>query len=163
MNNCKEYALDDIMAITAIPIENISTFSVDSYANRLTPTIPGSGFNPSLANAITIGMQPHAAGGLLIPIKRFTGKAKDDESDSVAGRLHTVTVTCEVDDRDEEVWNYLLTLERTNRHLLLSFRDNSSAFVSATRDTYLCRVERDGAKTSVTFRIQNLMGIQLLA
>ena len=94
---------------------------------------------------------------------RFTGKAKDDESDSVAGRMHTVTVTCEVDDREFEVWDHLLTLERTYRHLILTFRDNSRAFVSSTQDTYLCSVERDGAKTTVTFRIQNLMGIQRVA
>lgn len=162
-NSCKEFVLDDVMAITAIPIENITSYSIHSPANNLTKLIAGNGFNPSYLNAITIGMQPAVAGGSLIPIKRFTGKAKDDESDSVAGRLHTVTVTCEVDDREAEVWNLLLTLERTNRHLILTFRDNSRAFVSATQDTYLCNTDRDGAKTSVMFRIQNLMGIQLLA
>jgi hypothetical protein len=36
------------------------------------------------------------------------------------------------------------------------------AFVAATRDSYLCEVERNGAKTSVSFRIYNLMGIQLI-
>lgn len=162
MNNCKEFVLDDLMAIVAIPIENIPASSIDSVANRLTPTIAGTGFSPSLSDAITIGMQPAVSGGILIPIRRFTGKAKDDESDSVAGRLHTVTVTCEVDDRDGEVWDHLLTLERTYRHLILTFRDNSRAFVSSTQDTYICNVERDGAKTTVTFRIQNLMGIQLI-
>lgn len=163
MNSCKEFVLDDVMAITAIPIENIPAFNVDSYANRLTPTVPANGFNPSFAYAITIGLQPATPGGIVIPIIRFTGKAKDEESDSVAGRLHTVTVTCQVDDREAEAWDHLLTLERTNRHLLLTFRDNSHAFVSATQDTYLCQTERDGAKTRVMFRIQNLMGIQLLA
>lgn len=162
-STCKEFVLDDLMAITAIPIENIPATAIDSVANRLTPTIAGSGFAPSLTRAITIGMQPAEAGGILIPIRRFTGKAKDDESDSVAGRLHTVTVTCEVDDREAEVWDHLLTLERTCRHLLLTFRDNSRAFVSSTQDTYLCNVERDGSKTTVTFRIQCLMGIQLIA
>ena len=93
---------------------------------------------------------------------RKSGKAKDDENDSVAGRLHTVTVTCEADDRDSDVWNHLLTLERTPSHLLLTFRDSTRAFVSATEDTYLCNVECDGSKTSITLRVQNLMGIQLL-
>ena len=115
-----------------------------------------------LSGSITIGLHPATPGGTLIPIMRKSGKAKDDESDSVAGRLHTVTVTCEADDRDSDVWNDLLTLERTPSHLLLTFRDNTRAFVAATQDTYLCTTERDGSKTSVTLRIQNLMGIQPL-
>lgn len=162
MSNCKEFVLDDVMAITAIPLANISTALPASPANSLTPTINSSGFNPSLTNAITIGMQPATSGGTLIPIIRTTGKAKDDVSDSVAGRQHTVSVTCQVDDRAADVWDDLLTLERKQYHLLLTFRDLSRAFVSATQDTYICTVERDGAKTSVAFRIHNLMGIQLL-
>lgn len=163
MNNCKEFILDDLMAITAIPVENISASEVASPVNKLTPTIAKTEFVPSLTEAIVIGLQPATTGGALIPIRKRTGKAKDDESDSVAGRLHTVSVSCEVDDRDSSVWNDLLTLERTPRHLLLTFRDGvTQAFVAATEDTYQCTVERDGAKTSVAFKIQNLMGIQLL-
>lgn len=164
MPNCKEFFLDDLMAITAIPIANISAADPASAANSLTPTIAKTGFNPSLTGAITIGQKPAAVGVRLIPIKRLTGKAKDEEQDSVAGRLHTVTVTCEADDRDADVWTLLLTLERTPSHLLLTFRDGvTQAFVSATADTYTCTAERDGAKTAVTFRIQCLMGIQRLA
>lgn len=163
MTNCKEFVLDDVMAITAIPLANISASSITSPVNQLSPTLPSSSIVPSmLSGSITIGLQPAAIGGTLIPIMRKSGKAKDDENDSVAGRLHAVTVTCEVDDRDFDVWNHLFTLERTPSHLLLTFRDNTRAFVSATEDTYLCSVERDGSKTSVTLRIQNLMGIQLL-
>lgn len=163
MTNCKEFVLDDVMAITAIPLANISASSITSPVNQLSPTIPSSAIVPSmLSSSITIGLQPAVLGGTLIPIIRKSGKAKDDESDSVAGRLHTVTVTCEADDRDSDVWNYLLTLERTPSHLLITFRDNTRAFVSATEDTYLCNVERDGSKTSITLRVQNLMGIQLL-
>ena len=163
MSNCKEFILDDVMAITAIPLVNIPASSISSPVNQLTPTLPSSSITPSmLAGPIAIGLQPATPGGTLIPIMRKSGKAKDDESDSVAGRLHTVTVTCEADDRDPDVWNDLLTLERTPSHLLLTFRDNTRAFVAATQDTYLCTVERDGSKTSVTLRIQNIMGIQLL-
>lgn len=158
MNACKEFVLDDVMAITAIPVAD---FNLGTYAWQLTPTIASAYFSPSLTNAITIGLQ--AAGGQLIPIMRMTGKATDEESDSVAGRLHTVNVTCDVDDRDSAVWDRLLQLERVSRHLLLTFRDNTRAFVAATEDTYLCNVERDGAKTSVKFRIHDLMGIQLIA
>lgn len=163
MTSCKEYYLDDAMAITAIPIANIPAISVSSPANSLTPTISKAFVIPSvLSGAITIGVQPATEGGILIPIVRFTGKAKDEESDDVAGRLHTVTVTCQADDRESDVWASLLALERTPSQLLLTFRNKAQAFVSATADTYLCTVERDGAKTSVTFRIQNYMGIQLL-
>ena len=163
MNNCKEFELDDLMAITAIPVENISTSEVESPVNQLTPTIAKEDFEPLLTGAIVIGLQRADDDVALIPIRKRTGKAKDDESDSVAGRLHTVSVSCEVDDRDGSVWNDLLTLERTPRHLLLTFRDGvTQAFVSATEDTYQCTAERDGAKTSVAFKIQNLMGIQLL-
>jgi hypothetical protein len=163
MNNCKEFDLDDVMAITAIPIENIPASDPSSVSNRLTPIIASAGFSPSLTGAITIGVQPASPGGMLVPIIHTTGKAKDDESDSVAGRLHTVSVTCRVDDRESETWEHLLMLERTPRHLLLTFRNLTRAFVTATQDTYLCNVERDGAKTNVTFRIQCLMGIQLIA
>lgn len=159
MNNCKEFVLDDVMAVTAIPV---SDFNPDTAAWQLTPTISNDSFEPTLDNAIVIGMKPATTDGVLIPIMRTTGKAKDDESDGVAGRLHTVTVTCEIDDRNSSVWDNLLTLERTPAHLLLTFRDNTQAFVQATEDTYTCEVERDGSKTSVTLRIQCLMGIQLI-
>jgi len=155
--SCKEYQLDDLMAITAVPIANISASDPASPVNKLTPTL--AAFTPTTTGAITIGMQA----GADIPIMRDSGKAKDDESDSVAGRLHTVSVSCEVDDRDGAVWAPLLTLERSQRHLILTFRGGARAFVAASQDTYICTVERNGAKTSVAFKIQNLMGIQLMA
>lgn len=60
------------------------------------------------------------------------------------------------------VLDHLLTLKRNPSHLLLTFRDQSRAFVQASKDTYLCTVDRDGAKTSVQFRIECLMGIQMI-
>ena len=132
MTNCKEFVLDDVMAITAIPLSNISASDPASPANQLTPTIPASAITAlMLANSITIGLFPIAKNVTLIPIMRRSGKAKDDESDNVAGRFHTVTVTCEADERDTDIWENLLALERTPAHLLLSFRDNSRAFVAA--------------------------------
>lgn len=176
--NCQEYLLDDLTAVTAIPVGDIPAGDLSSAVNSVSPTIAASGFSPSLANAVTVGREMldlTVDGGTgnkssrLVPIKRFTGKAKDDENDSVAGRIHTVTVTCEADDRNTgkdshgmSVFDYLLALERTPSHLVLTFRDGQRAFVSATEDTYRCTTERDGAKTTVTFRIQNFMGIQLL-
>lgn len=163
MNNCKEFALDDAMAVIAIPVADMPAGDEYSPVNTLTPVLSDESFAPVLANAVTIGVFPAIAGGTLVPIRHGTGKAKDEESDSAAGRLHTVTVTCEADDRESQVWNDLLTLERTPSHLLLAFRDGTRAFVAASEDTYLCNTERDGSKTTVTFKVQCLMGIQLIA
>lgn len=163
MPTCKEFVLDDLFAVTAIPIANIPASAIASPASQVTPTIGKTTIVPSmLSGSITIGQQPAVADGILIPIMRLTGKAKDEESDAIAGRLHTVTVNCQVDERDTSVWSSMLTLERTPSHLLLTFRDKSQAFVAATADTYLFKTDRDGAKTSASFRIENLMGIQML-
>lgn len=166
MLNCKEYELDDLLAVTAIPV---SDFSPGTAAWQLKPAIAGGQFSPPLTNAVAIGLQPATTGGRLVPIRRLSGKAKDNEGDSVAGRKHTVSVNCEADDRDltadgrgETVLDHLLRLERTPSHLLLTFRGGQRAFVIATKDTYTCEVERDGAKTSVRFKVENLMGIQLI-
>jgi len=166
MTNCKEFVLDDIMAICAIPVTD---FNPGFSGWQLQPVIAVAAFSPTLTRAITIGQQAATTGGILIPIMRLTGKAKDDESDQTAGRLHKVTVNCQIDDRDMSadgngmtVLDHLLTLERTPSHLRLTFRDQSRAFVQASKDTYLCTVDRDGAKTSVQFRIECLMGIQML-
>lgn len=167
MANCKEFVLDDVMAITAIPVTD---YNPGFSGWQLQPVIAVAAFSPALTRAIiTIGQHPALTGGILIPIMRLTGKAKDDESDQTAGRLHKVTVNCQIDDRDLSrdasgmtVLDHLLTLERTPSHLLLTFRDQSRAFVQASKDTYLCTVDRDGAKTSVQFRIECLMGIQML-
>lgn len=168
MNNCKEFLLDDLMAITAIPVTD---YNPGTNAWQVKPTIGSDYFSPTLTNAIVIGRQTPDLpdGAVLIPIMRNTGKCKDAESDSVAGRMHTVTVSCEVDQRDltpdnndKTVLDYLLTLERTPCHLLLTYRDGIRAFVQATEDTYQCEVERDGKKTSVTLKVQNMMGAQTI-
>lgn len=160
MNRCSEFVLDDLLAIIAIPVTDYNPgFSLW----QLTQTIPIAEFLPVLDNAIAIGQKPAVADGALIPIIKLTGKAKDDESDSVASRMHKVSVSCQADDRDSETWNLLLALERTPSHLLLTFRGGTRGFVQATADTYTCVVEREGAKTSITFSIENTMGIQLLA
>lgn len=168
MPTCKEFTLDDLMAITAIPVTVYnpaavpggSPLGVNSWL--FSPVIPKAQFSPIFTRVITIGQQPTNTGGILIPIMRGTGKAKDDESDQTAGRLHKVTVNCQIGNRDPSVWTNLLTLERTPSHLLLTFRDQSRAFVQASKDTYLCTVDRDGAKTSVQFRIECFMGIQMI-
>ena len=157
--SCKEFNLDDLLAITAIPVTD---YSLGTYDWQLKPTIKNTAFSPSLTNAIAIGIKPATAGGKLIPIMRASGKAKDSEDDSVAGRKHSVSVSCEADDRESAVWNYLFSLERTPCHLLLTFRGDTRGFVAATEDTYMCEVDRSGGKTSVSFKIENLMGVQLI-
>lgn len=178
MSNCKEF-LSEVIAITAIPVANISASQITSVANLLTPTVPAVEFkatvtvsqvgqdsvekpNPVYKNAVTIGLLPAVSGVTLIPMRRLSGKAKDSESDSVAGRMHTVTVTCEVDERNSNIWERLLALERNAHHLLLTYRDGKVQAFVAVADTYFCDVDRDGLKTGVQFRIQNLMGIQQL-
>ena len=164
---CKEYR-DDLVAITAVPVTKIS-----ATASVMLATAPTVDYDLSQhfdEDTVVIGISKARymdgdvaiAVGSLIPIRHGTGKTKDSEGDGVAGRLHTVGVNCEVDDRDSDTWNSLLQLERTPSHLLLTFRDNSQTFVHATEDSYVCQVERDGGKTSVSFNIQNLTGVQLI-
>ena len=169
--NCKEYALDDVMAIVAIPVADIPSSDVSSPVNQLTPTIPEEYFDPVLTHAITIGMQAATTGGILIPITRKSGKVKDETSDNTYGRLHTVTARCGIDVRGGELWEPLsasdtvarkLALERRPHHLLLYFRDGQRAFASATKDTYLCTINGDEGSVSIDIRIQNLMGLQMI-
>lgn len=155
---CKEYYLDDVKAITAVPVEDYDFWP---YVSPLQPTIASDNLSLPLTNAIVIGQQPATSNGSLIHIINTTGKAEDTEDESTAGRKHTVTVKCEVDDRDGDVWPLLRTLEATPSHLLLTFRGKKQAFVAASKDTYKFSVTRSGAKTSVQFRIESLSGIQL--
>ena len=158
MGSCKEFDLDDVMAVTAIPVDDYNAWGVAPLA----PVISDDVFEPPLGHAIVIGLVPATDGGDLIPIRRDTGKAKDSESDAVAGRKHTVSIDCEVDDREGDAWVLLRKLERTESHLILTFRGNTRGFVAATKDSYRCEVNRDGAKTQVQLRVENLSGIQLI-
>ena len=171
MTVCKEYFLDDTVAITAIPVDDIPGTSVSSPALQLTPTV--AKFTPTLTRAVTIGIMSAATGVPLIPIVKKTGKAKDDPGDAVAGRSHTVTVTCQVDDRefattqklggkDMNILDLLHYLELTPCHLMLTFRGGLQGFVAATHDSYHFDYSRDGAKTSATFKVHCPMGIQLM-
>lgn len=157
--NCKEFYLDDVMAIVAVPVDDYDFWP---YVSPLQPTIASADFSLPMTNAIVIGQQAATDGGELIPIIKLTGKAEDAEDDSVAGRKHTVTVKCEVDDRDHGTWPLLRTLEIAPRHLLLTFRGGEQAFVAASEDTYKFSVSRSGAKTSVQFRIESISGLQII-
>ena len=157
--NCKEFYLDDVMAIVAVPVDDYDFWP---YVSPFQPTIARANLSLPLTNAIVIGQQAATDGGDLIPIIKMTGKAEDAEDDSVAGRKHTVTVKCEVDDRDSDTWPLLRTLETTPRHLLLTFRGKKRAFVAASEDTYKFSVSRSGAKTSVQFHIESISGLQLV-
>lgn len=157
--NCKEFYLDDVMAVVAVPVDDYDFWP---YVSPLQPTIASADFSLPMTNAIVIGQQAATDGGELIPIIKLTGKAEDAEDDSVAGRKHTVTVKCEVDDRDHGTWPLLRMLEIAPRHLLLTFRGKKQAFVAASEDTYKFSVSRNGAKTSVQFRIECFSGLQII-
>ena len=160
MSDCKELLIG-VMTIAAIPVKETDDDNTTYVVNQLTPYIKDA--NIPLDNAVVFGLASPSINATLVPIVRMTGKAKDDESDSVAGRLHTVTVSCEVDERGGEIWRQQLTLERKAHHLLLTYRDGvTQAFVAASADAYQCNVERDGSKVTVAFKIQNLMGLQQL-
>ena len=84
-----------------------------------------------------------------------------------------MTVTCQVDDRefattqklggkDMNILDLLHYLELTPCHLLLTFRNGQQGFVAATRDSYHFDYSRDEAKTSATFKVHCLMGVQLM-
>lgn len=148
--------MDDVIAVAAIPVTD---YDGSAFIGA---SIDSSLFNPPLANAIVIGTSTPVTNGVLIPIKVGTGSVKDSENDGVAGRSHTVTVSCDVDDRDGEVWDDLLLLERSERHLLLTFRGGTQGFVNASRDSYLFHVDRDGSKTTATFKIHNILGVQII-
>ena len=157
--SCKEFYLDDVMAIVAVPVDDYDFWP---YVSPLQPTIARANLSLPMTNAIVIGQQAATDGGNLIPIINTTGKAEDNEDDSVTGRKHTVIVKCEVDDRDDDTWPLLRTLETTPHHLLLTFRGKKQAFVAASEDTYKFSVSRSGAKTSVQFHIESLSGLQLI-
>ena len=155
MINCKEFSLDDLMSITAIPLDKY----ISQNTAEIEPIIASDDFSPVYDDeTITIGSVTPA--GSIIPILPGTGKVKDTPSDSVAGRLHTVSVSCETDQRDSQVWGVLKTLEHTPRHLILTTRNGTLFYVQSTQDTYMCTTDRDGEKTTVNFRIQCRMGLQ---
>lgn len=158
MANCLEY-IDSVMSVVAIPLDDLP---LSTAAWQLSPAIPAGDFSPTLDHAITIGVRPATEEGILVPMRSNDGKVKDDTSDNTAGRLHTVNVMCNVDDRDAEAPDVLLALQRTPFHLLLMFRNGQSGLVAATRDSYLCQVSREDGNTSISFRIQNLNGMQLI-
>lgn len=150
--NCREIFLDEVLEITAIPIEDYTGWGMFIFS----PLLVDDGSPIPVDNAIVIGKKRAVKNGRevgeLIPIRHGTGHAKDDESNILAGKKHIVTVSCEADDRNaEEVWPLLRTLEQSPRHLILTFRGGTQVFVTATEDTYLCEVSRDRAKTSVQF------------
>ena len=157
--NCKEFYLDDVMAIVTVPVDDYDFWP---YVSPPHPTIASADLSLPMTNAIVIGQQAATDGGNLIPIINTTGKAEDTEDFTVAMRKHIVTVKCEVDDRDGDAWPLLRTLETEPRHLLLTFRGKKQAFVAASKDTYKFSVSRSGAKTSVQFHIESLSGLQLV-
>lgn len=159
--SCREFALDDVAAITAIPLTKYT--ETDTL---LSPVI--NTFSPVFdASTIVIGQvrqQVSGSGvGSLIPLISSSASVKDTETLGVAGRAHTSDVECEVDDRDADVWQTIQTIERAAHHLILLCKSGDRFFVRASEDTYTCTTSRDGKKTSLSFKIHSLMGLQKIA
>lgn len=161
MSSCIEFSFDNLSGIIALPL--------DAYtpgAEMLLPVIPEGFFNPVIdLHTIAIGYTANIAGataGALVELMPGTGEVRDSESLQVAGRLHTVTVDCKVDDRNQDVMTLLQILENVPHHLLLTSRNGKMAFVHATEDTYLCTTERDKGAISLQFVIKNLKGMQII-
>ena len=51
--SCKEFDLDDLLAITVIPVTD---YNPGLSGWQVLPTIPNTSFSPPLSNAIAIGV-----------------------------------------------------------------------------------------------------------
>lgn len=161
MPSCNEFSFDNLSEIIALPL--------DAYTpgeEMLLPVIPERFFNPAIGErTIVIGHTTNIEGataGALVYLISGTGEVKDSESLQVAGRLHTVSVGCKVDDRDPDVLTFLQRLEDVPHHLILTSRNGERAFVYATEFTYMCTTERDKGSTSLQFVINNMKGMQAI-
>ena len=148
--SCKEFALDNLVSILAVPVSK----PLDAVPTGIESL---AGLNAD-ADAVTIGS--YALADTLVRLVPDTGKATDTAADNTAGRLHTVTVKCEADCRDDRAVELLRKLERTPSHIVVTSNNGERFGVYATQHTYLCEVEQDAEKTNVTIRIQCMRGLQ---
>ena len=155
---CKEYTYSHIASVTAVPSAECAL----SPAAIFSPVIEDEQLTiASLDNTIVIGRS--ADGDAVIPFVRDSVKVSDAESDAVAGRSHTVELSCEVDARNVTVITHIARLERGPYCLLLQLGDGSRAFVAADRDSYLCTSGKStDNNVSISIKIHNRQGIQLV-
>lgn len=155
---CKEYSYSHISAVTAIPAAEC----VVSPMAALSPVIEEDQLTiASLASAIVIGRS--ADGGAVIPFVRDSIKIGDSEQVAVAGRSHSVELSCEADAREADVMSHVANLERGIYCLLIQLGDGSRAFVAADRDTYQCTSGKStDNNVTISIKIHNLHGIQLV-
>ena len=154
---CQEFYLGEIISITAVPVSDLTLSTAAIFA----PRILSGQWQVNYANAITIGTLKRSS-ETLVPIIRRSGKAKDEERDEVSGRSHSVDVSCEADDRAPSSWSALRRLERGPFHLVLGFKSGGTGVVTSDRDSYSCYISRDGSETTVSFKLHNLSGIQIV-
>lgn len=159
MSNCTETRLKGVAAILAVPVDDLS-LTASAQVSPIIKTGAGSQLTFRKENTIGIGR-----GSALATIIRTTpttdyAEAKDSESDNVGGRSHTVTVQGDINDDNLDTLAYLLTLERTAHSLILVLANGRYYVVTATEDSYQFTVNRETNKTSIEFRIHNLMGCQ---
>ena len=90
MRYCQEFSESKIASVIAVPVGDCTM----DAASQLSPTVFTSAYAASLTHAVSIGRVPAMQGGDVIPHIADTMKLSDSESDSVAGRLHTVKFKC---------------------------------------------------------------------
>ena len=152
---CTEIPLNELLAIDAVPVADMTVQA--QYV--LADTLPESGVTVVKQNLIRIAAG--AAGAKMIPLNPSErGKLKDDERDALPGRSHTITVDADINDLAATTRAAMRILERHPHSLLLSFRDGREAIVVTNPDSYVCTTTRDGSRTTINIRIQNVVGVQ---
>lgn len=145
----------EVLAVDAIPVSSL----VIPASSLLADPISLSAISFDARSVIRIAHEEDAA-NTVVMIAGMRGSIKDDESDSVAGRIHTVTLTADVNESSASTRSSLRRLESRAHALLLYFRDGRMGLVQCDRDSYLTTVARGETHSSIQMRIQDLLGIQ---
>lgn len=159
MSNCTETLLKGIAAIIAVPEKDLS-LTTTAQLSPVIKTGAGTQLTFLRTNAIGIGRGKDISTLIrTIPTAEYA-EAKDSENDNVAGRSHSITVEVDINDDNTSVLPWLLTLEREAHSLILCLTNGRYYVATATEDSYQFTVSRETNKTSIEFRIHNLMGCQ---
>lgn len=154
---CTEIPLYDVQSIDAVPVADVWI----SAAAYLATELRNSDFVIDPTRLVRIAAQDAGAG--IVPLLLTTrGGIRDEESDGVAGRVHTVTLTADVNEKAASSRAALRRLELRPHTLLIRFIDGRSALVVATKDSYLVTTSRDGSKAAITLRIHTAEGLRYI-
>lgn len=159
MNCLQEYNIHDIQCVSAIPAGSLTL----AAAAILLPVIQSSQMTITENGIISIGV-PLVSFVFEGTILHNTGEfdCKDSESDAISGRSHTVSVSCSVDVRSSSSRAHLRALEDGPYCLLLHFRGGNMGLIMSDVDSYDCSVEYSKSTPTVSFKIHNLAGVQLV-